>query len=47
LLGIEALHDQDIVHRDIKSDNIFLDANMNAKVGDLGSMVRIDKLGRQ
>eukprot|EP01083_Nonionella_stella_P067052 177075_1 len=34
--GLKHLHDQRILHRDIKPKNIFLDAFGNIKIGDLG-----------
>lgn len=34
--GIEAIHAKSIIHRDLKSMNILLDANGNAKIADLG-----------
>lgn len=30
-LGLEALHVRKLVHRDLKGDNVFLDAHMNCK----------------
>lgn len=36
LLGLRHMHEQNILHRDIKSLNIFLDANDTCKLGDLG-----------
>lgn len=36
LSGLRDLHRKKILHRDIKSLNIFLDENCNAKIGDLG-----------
>ena len=29
---LQALHSRGIMHRDLKGDNVFLDAHMNAKV---------------
>lgn len=34
--AVKYLHQRDVVHRDIKAGNIFLDANMNVKLGDFG-----------
>ncbi|EEH51744.1 uncharacterized protein MICPUCDRAFT_23057, partial [Micromonas pusilla CCMP1545] len=35
-LGLHHIHRLKILHRDIKSENIFLDARGDAKIGDLG-----------
>eukprot|EP00227_Mantoniella_beaufortii_P010449 CAMPEP_0197596194 /NCGR_PEP_ID=MMETSP1326-20131121/24546_1 /TAXON_ID=1155430 /ORGANISM="Genus nov. species nov., Strain RCC2288" /LENGTH=333 /DNA_ID=CAMNT_0043162655 /DNA_START=455 /DNA_END=1452 /DNA_ORIENTATION=+ len=35
-LGLHHIHQLKVLHRDIKSENIFLDAAGNAKIGDLG-----------
>jgi NIMA (never in mitosis gene a)-related kinase len=34
--AIQFMHENRMLHRDIKSANVFLDSNGNAKVGDLG-----------
>lgn len=34
--AIAHLHSRDVVHRDIKAGNVFLDASMNVKLGDFG-----------
>ena len=36
-LGIKFLHDHDIIHRDSKPGNIFIDENCVVKIGDFGS----------
>ncbi|KFV39695.1 Serine/threonine-protein kinase Nek3, partial [Gavia stellata] len=36
-LGVKHIHDKRVLHRDIKSKNVFLTQNGNAKLGDFGS----------
>ena len=36
LEGLEYIHSYDILHRDLKSENIFIDAYGNLKIGDFG-----------
>jgi NIMA (never in mitosis gene a)-related kinase len=42
--GLKALHDRKILHRDMKSANIFLYRDMQAKLGDL-NVYKIVKKG--
>eukprot|EP00535_Pseudo-nitzschia_heimii_P003470 CAMPEP_0197186148 /NCGR_PEP_ID=MMETSP1423-20130617/13293_1 /TAXON_ID=476441 /ORGANISM="Pseudo-nitzschia heimii, Strain UNC1101" /LENGTH=819 /DNA_ID=CAMNT_0042637371 /DNA_START=190 /DNA_END=2649 /DNA_ORIENTATION=+ len=36
------IHDQLVIHRDLKLGNLFLDRNMNIKVGDLGLATKLE-----
>lgn len=39
------MHSRDIIHRDLKSLNVFLTKDNSAKVGDLGASRHIDENG--
>lgn len=36
LFGIKALHSKNVLHRDLKSANVFLTSNYTLKIGDFG-----------
>ncbi len=36
VMGIQALHSKNVLHRDLKSANIFLTSNKYVKIGDFG-----------
>ena len=46
--GLKSLHDLNIIHRDIKSSNIFLFSDGTAKLGDLNvcKILSVDNLGK-
>lgn len=39
------MHDMSVIHRDLKLGNLFLDRNMNIKVGDFGLAALIENPG--
>lgn len=43
-LGLEHMHSKDIIHRDLKSLNIFITKDQVAKIGDLGCAMNLNEL---
>lgn len=43
--ALKYIHDSDLLHRDIKTENIFLDKNLNIKLGDFGT-AKLKQQGR-
>jgi serine/threonine protein kinase len=39
--AVDYLHSIKVIHRDLKMANIFLDAEMNLKIGDLGLAAKL------
>ncbi len=42
LSAIQYMHDNKVIHRDLKMGNIFLDANMEIKIGDFGLATKLE-----
>ena len=43
--GLKELHDLEIMHRDLKSANVFLSKNGSAKLGDMNVSKTLDSMG--
>jgi len=39
--GVEYLHSQFLIHRDLKTQNIFIDIKFHAKLGDFGTATKV------
>lgn len=46
LLGVQYLHKRNIIHRDLKLGNLFLDDNLHVKIGDFGLATKIEYQGK-
>jgi polo-like kinase 1 len=42
LLGVVYLHQHKIIHRDLKLGNLFLNDNLEVKIGDFGLAAKIE-----
>lgn len=47
LQGTSYLHQQNIIHRDLKLGNLFLNDEMEVKIGDLGLAAKIEFVGQR
>lgn len=47
LRGMTYIHSHSILHRDLNPNNIFLDANLNPKIGDFGMAVKVQDTSSQ
>lgn len=45
--GVKYLHDNRIIHRDLKLGNLFLNDNLQVKIGDFGLATRIEYEGER
>ncbi|CAO1620823.1 unnamed protein product [Sympodiomycopsis kandeliae] len=47
LAGCQGMHTNNIIHRDLKLGNIFLDERMNVKIGDFGLAALLKEVGER
>lgn len=45
--GVQYLHDNNIIHRDLKLGNLFLNDNIEVKIGDFGLATKIEYTGQR
>lgn len=45
--GVSYLHNNSIIHRDLKLGNLFIHENMQVKIGDFGLAARIEHEGER
>lgn len=47
VLAVKYLHDSQVIHRDLKLGNLFLNDDMEVKIGDFGLAARIERDGER
>lgn len=47
LLGVQYLHERNIIHRDLKLGNLFLNDNLQVKLGDFGLATVVEFKGER
>ena len=45
MIGVSLIHAKHVLHRDIKTENIFITKSNELKIGDFGVSKQIDTLG--
>ena len=45
--GVQYLHKESVIHRDIKLGNLFINNDMEIRIGDFGLAVQADKDGKK